>query len=284
MVSFGGNNAGDLFSNPALHFDFSAFQPVNMSVGELHQCYRRNALPSGDFIIIGGGGFLDVSRGRGQLLAKLARHNELVLWGVGTNRPDKNNVSRRLNFDEKLVRYDGLRHCRIAGLRDFQPVRRAIPEARVRYVPCASAMMQDFDQKTTARRSVGLINHAFLRENWPYDLPETIDQVSMDLDRFSVHEIVEFIAQTEVVLTESYHAAYWAQLLGKKVVVNRPVSSKFRSLEYQLAFAGNSLQADLENAPAAPSPKFRENARQRSQSFHSEVVSAITNWSDQLKR
>lgn len=284
MVSFGGNNAGDLFSNPALYFDFPDSQPVNMSVEELQQRYRRRALPSGDFIIMGGGGLLDVSRGRGQLLAKLARHNELVLWGVGTNRVDKNFVSRRLNFDETLVRYDGLRHCRIAGLRDFQPVRRAIPEALVRYVPCASAMMHELDQNSAARRSVGLINHAFLREDWPYDLPETIPQISMDLNRFSIQEILEFIAQTEVVLTESYHAAYWAQLLGKKVVVNRPVSSKFRSLEYQLAFAGSSLHADLENASAVPSPKFLQNARQRNQTFHSEVVSAITNWRDRLKR
>jgi exopolysaccharide biosynthesis predicted pyruvyltransferase EpsI len=45
-------------------------------------------------------------------------------------------------------------------------------------------------------------------------------------------DVVTFIGETDIILTDSYHAMYWAMILGKKVMVF-PNSSKFYNFKYQ---------------------------------------------------
>jgi hypothetical protein len=52
----------------------------------------------------------------------------------------------------------------------------------------------------------------------------------------SFENVISILAEAEVVLTSSYHAAYWAILLGRRVVVV-PWSTKFLQFRWPVEFA-----------------------------------------------
>jgi len=136
-------------------------------------------------------------------------------------------------------------------------------------------MMRNLGKIFARKRSVGIIKHAFLNETGPYELENSIPRISMSLKRFSIGRILRFIGESEAIYTESYHAAYWSLLMGKKVIVQAPTSSKFLTLQYPVTFATSSLEVDLERANSAPFPSFLEGARVRNRVFHSQVVDMV---------
>jgi exopolysaccharide biosynthesis predicted pyruvyltransferase EpsI len=52
-------------------------------------------------------------------------------------------------------------------------------------------------------------------------------------------DIISFLGSAELVVTNSYHGAYWATLLNRKVVVLQPFSSKFFGFRHPLMIANN---------------------------------------------
>jgi len=46
-------------------------------------------------------------------------------------------------------------------------------------------------------------------------------------------DVVPFLGSSEVVLTNTYHGVYWATLLGKKVIIVNPFSSKFYGMKHE---------------------------------------------------
>ncbi len=275
LVTFGGSNAGDVLSDPSLYFRKTFGRVHRLSWHRLERMSDRGSLPSNCLIILGGGGVLDASERRARLLDTLSTDNQLVLWGVGTNRPNQAAVTRQLNDDESLVQAYSLQRSILVGLRDFHREPRGAPPSGIGYVPCASGMMRNLHKTFGQKRSVGIIKHAFLNETAPYKLENSIPRISMNLKRFSIGRILRFIAESEAIYTESYHAAYWSLLMGKKVIVQAPTSSKFFTLQYPVTFASSSLEVDLERANTAPFPTFLEGARARNRIFNSQVVDVI---------
>lgn len=276
LFTFGGYNAGDALSDPSRYFRFARFRMAKKRWKHLSGWYEgKVTLPSGCLIIAGGGGLLDVSKKQNKLLDHLCRENQVILWGVGTNRPNQGEVSRQLDEDELNVKTFDLSKCLLAGIRDFEGEKRGDARSRDRYVPCASAMLTGLGKSYTTRRTVGVIDHAFLREDDPYLVASSIPRISMNLRRFSISRILRFIGESESIYTSSYHAAYWSLLMGRKVVVQAPTSSKFLKLQHPVSFASKSLESDLERAVTAPFPDFLENARKRNVEFHLEVEGAL---------
>ncbi len=45
--------------------------------------------------------------------------------------------------------------------------------------------------------------------------------------------VIQFLASAEIVVTNTYHGAYWATLLNRKVIVIAPFSNKFMGFKYE---------------------------------------------------
>ena len=48
----------------------------------------------------------------------------------------------------------------------------------------------------------------------------------------NIDQTIELLGSANIILTNSYHGAYWGVLLGKKVIVVEPWSSKFLSMKH----------------------------------------------------
>lgn len=261
ILVFGGNNAGDYFSNPALYFDFSPLRIVTVTWKELARANYSHHLREGRPILFGGGGVFEASRWREALISRLSEHHPLFSWGAGTNRPLQQNIERILNSDEANAPTMRLELFQRVGLRDFRSTSGQAYRGKVTFVPCASAMHPTFEIESPLARDAGLVKHASLSENFPYNIPEEIPSISMDLRRHSIDQIVGFIASSEVVFTTSYHAAYWASLFGRPAVVPEPISSKFCYLQQRPIYARQSLKTDLLRARAMETRPLLDESR-----------------------
>ena len=74
-----------------------------------------------------------------------------------------------------------------------------------------------------------------------------------------------------MVVTSSYHGAYWASLMGRRVVM-LPFGSKFMSLKYRPPVA-TSVQEGVQLAQAFPDALH--DARQHTSSFYERVKKLI---------
>jgi hypothetical protein len=80
-------------------------------------------------------------------------------------------------------------------------------------------------------------------------------------------EIVRFLGGANTVVTNTYHGAYWATLLNKKVVVYKPWSSKFHTLKYTPTFANESNYREAIASATNRSPNFLAEARAINEDF-----------------
>lgn len=180
-------NAGDRWSCPLEYFDFAGHEALAADMRAPPDCQP-------DAVIYGGGSITaspDFRRWPGALM---------VAWGVGHHE-------RRAPWDGAMV----AEHRRAAGLCDLYFSRDEVPG--IEHVPCASCMHPVFDEAT------GPV-HAEVR----YSASRRVDVSDgiaphMTNEDGSIEEAVRFLASGETVVTSSYHGAYWASLLGRKVRV-----------------------------------------------------------------
>jgi hypothetical protein len=163
---------------------------------------------SSKLVILGGGG-LFVFEGEIQRLAAdpLAT---LICWGAGHNVHGSNQIGR----------LDILHRFKLAGIRDF--------DCGFEWVPCASCMASDFDQSYPISHDVVLYEHHQFRIP---DVDPAIPRLSNDC--MDLGQVISFLGSGELVLTSSYHGAYWATLLGRKVIIINPFSSKFFGMKHK---------------------------------------------------
>jgi hypothetical protein len=145
-------------------------------------------------------------------LAKLKRHPLLegvpkVAWGVGVTfrklgpMPKNSHTKRAPGWD-------------LYGQRDVG--------LRGRYLPCASCMHKAFDEPYTIEHETVYYGHGLLAPmDWAKGIGPLMTNQAADME-----EVIGFLASGEVVVTSSYHGAYWARLLGRKVAL-LPRGSKF---------------------------------------------------------
>jgi exopolysaccharide biosynthesis predicted pyruvyltransferase EpsI len=90
-----------------------------------------------------------------------------------------------------------------------------------------------FDLPYKIKHDIVLYKHASKEIPGPpiLGLPELNNRASMDV-------ALEFIASGEVVITNSYHGAYWATLLGRKVICI-PFSSKFYGYKFPPTYSNS---------------------------------------------
>lgn len=250
------NNVGDLAANPLQYFlnkdEYKVIDIMNCSVEQI---------PTDVPLVIGGGGLLgndlfgdvveslllapdtakamqqwtDVwnivqntnAKPRDKFMAKLQPlvHdylNELdnqrqprILWGAGHNAE----TAKRT----KAMAYPGwMNYFDMVGIRDYkQPFK---------WVPCASCMHPALAKKYPIRNKVIWFEHKkqlIKATNFGNDsIPRFINSGG------NMDQTIELLGSAETIITNSYHGAYWGALLGRKVIVTEPWSTKFYGFKH----------------------------------------------------
>lgn len=208
-------NIGDAYAAPRNYFDFLAMsRPVDIKSlrGVVDRETEHQKIDfGGAALIVGGGGLLDNDYFRDEisLISGLPATALRVLWGTGQNNHAVRNVSSLFNS-----RYQDLSSFDLVGIRDY-------PNPW-EWVPCASCMHEYFSQPAP-EPTLDIVSYLHYDPNLH---AEAFNEIPHPLyNKGTFDQAIEHISRGALVLTNSFHGAYWAQLLGRKVIAF-PTTSK----------------------------------------------------------
>lgn len=207
-------NIGDFFSNPSRYYDFG-----NCASFDLYDDIDINS----NDVVVGGGGLIHKKfQNRIQQLFSKDCGNK-ILWGVGHNfgRKHVTKSKDRVIFPDWLDQVDAL------GVRDW------VDGYHDYYVPCSSCMHPAFDKLYTTTHDVAFFTHAYKSTFIPEKTDYHLKNNAKDF-----YEVIDFLGRANTIVTDSYHGAYWGQLLGKDVRVVS-WSIKFDLMKYTPTYIQN---------------------------------------------
>ena len=233
FINCGGTNAGDKYSCPLLFYNFNNYEVHYSNNFDDVNKYKNS------IVIFGGGGIIDTNKDRNIYYNSLEKTNKYIHWGSGQNRLNLDQIKWKINSNEIHFENDILSNFILVGRRDYMNNYYNNHE----YVPCVSCKLKQFKIKYENKRRIGVIQHAWLQQIKQTEYPS----INMDLNKNSIDSIIRFIGESEIIITGSYHAAYWGFLLNKKVIINGNWSSKFDSLKYKPTLLTNNIEKDITN-------------------------------------
>ena len=86
-------------------------------------------------------------------------------------------------------------------------------------------------------------------------------------------KITTLFTKSETIISNSYHALYWALLLGKKVILYNSFSSKFYGFKSPLNKYSGNIEKDLSEVRIFPS--MLEEARDLNIKYKNKVINFI---------
>lgn len=255
------DNPGDKYSSPRHYFDMGSYNTVDIAKPK-NTIAEQVPVDNYSLNIVGGGDiFASVKWTKWNLdIAEQAQAKHSIIWGAGI-------LFRKQDIVDLLDRYS------LIGTRVYQESY----SRNITFVPCASCMHELFDQEYEITKEVGLIRH-FKRE-----IPYIPGPTKFGLDEHSkirnkpqtMEDVITFIGSHETIITNSYHAAYWAQLLNRRVICYVPNDNPDDKL---LTFENNPIvYGDNEFSLDLVKQEYNyENLlvryRERNQVFHERVV------------
>lgn len=232
------NNVGDYFCAPH-HY----FEKLHGKALDIYDYKNPDEKVSNNFIekinsnalIIGGGGILNRSSFEKQmkLFENISQKGKkTVIWGAGHNEKNSKNFGKVTSYNVNLSKFG------LVGIRDYN--------MGYEWVPCVSCLHPLLETKVSVTNEIGLIFHKKTLKNKA--VLEKFKNYPSTSNTTDIQTIINFIASTNTIITDSYHAMYWAMLMEKKVVVF-PNSSKFFSFKYQPVFSDiDNFKTDLRKA------------------------------------
>lgn len=212
---YGAVNIAENFTQPVDYFDFGE-EVLKVPIHKDVEAHLRDK-PS--LVIFGGGGL----HGEGawlrlrQFVDAAPETLPIVVWGMGINdhgRLDRNYHSVLSYLEQRRNVLIGLRDC-------FYPA----------YVPCVSCMRPEFDAELPLQHEVVFYaHHSFPNVSLP--CPTMSNRLEGEPHAY-FQRVISFLGSAELVVTNTYHGAYWAMLLKKKLIVVAPFSNKFMGLKCQ---------------------------------------------------
>ena len=208
------NNAGDWACCPLIYYYdyFCRYNVIRHDIGYIDW----NVIEKDDVVILGGGGIVNVTSSFNESINKLLdRCDNVIAWSIGFNTHSSlwsnGEIDENIQFDKLLL----------LTIRDYNH------PSSFPYLPDPSALAvkryydnRSSDYKSKCDENVGVIEHKDLP--LPYDF-----EYEKITNAYSLDDILEFIDKHSCILTNSYHVAYWTELMGKKVVVLNKFSDKF---------------------------------------------------------
>lgn len=205
------NNIGDYYCNPSRYFDIDCLS------GEL--MHNKDPI-QGNHLVIGGGGLIHKKFSKHIQMLMQKDPKTTTLWAVGHNFS-----TRHVEKQGGDVYYPSwLEDVSLVGIRDW------IDGYKHYYLPCVSCMHPAFQKQYRVVRDVAYFTHAYKTK---FTNPENMPVIKNNNMNFD--DVIEFLAGANTIVTDSYHGAYWAQLLGKNVQV-ASWSVKFDHMKYQPHF------------------------------------------------
>lgn len=231
------NNVGDYYCGPN-HY----FEKINQALDifeskTLDLPTKENFIDTicANSLIIGGGGLLNRPSFEKQmkLFESLGeKGKKTVLWGLGHNEKSKKTYGKVTDYNIDTSKFG------LVGVRDYN--------MKELWVPCASCLNPILDTKAAVENEIGLIFHHRSMAN--KSLQNQFKDFPFITNSSSIEIMIDFIAKTDTIVTDSYHAMYWSILMEKKVVVI-PISSKFYSFKYNPVFSSyENFKSDLNKA------------------------------------
>lgn len=181
-------NAGDMASCPMRYFKWPMPAKEHDIGGIDWRWFRKD-----DIVIIGGGGLFDCVETWNQNINRLLESCDKVFaWGVGFNRHVDSKMSTKIDFGRFTV----------LTIRDKNH------PSGFEWLPCVSCMA--IDKNFVGKVGVGECVVSQRDHRVRYEGDSMVSSVSWKT-------LVCFMSRYSTVVTNSYHAAYWARLIGRRV-------------------------------------------------------------------
>ena len=242
-------NIGDTLCTPISLFQ--KYQKThNQIVMDIREDMPLSRIGMDDIVILGGGGLLnytdDWNERINQLLSLPAK---VVAWGIGFNT-HYDDVDKKLPIT--FERFD------LFGGRDWLGT-------MDNYCPCVSCLNPKVHKKYPLQRHIGIVEH---KES---PIPLSYNRISNRADE--KQDIFSFIGSSNVIITNTYHGAYWGLLMGKKVILYHPFSSRFDAFKYPPTIYSGDLEHDI--AIAKVYPEFLKESCELNKDFFEKVQNII---------
>lgn len=183
-------------------------------------------------LVIDGGGLLNIAHFERQLKlfeALSTKGKRVVLWGAGHNEIDKSKFGKVHSYNVNMSKFG------LVGTRDYSMSKN--------WGPCVSYLHPIFDKKFEETREIGIVLEG--KSNKNKYLKNILNGYPLISNTTNLEEMVSFIGKSNIVVTDSYYAMYWAILLGKKTAVV-PTTSKFYDFKYpSVVTSFENFTADL---------------------------------------
>lgn len=173
-----------------------------------------------DIVIVGGGGLVNAWNKWNNFLNIISsKSKNVILWSVGYNDI--------YDIEDIIVNID-FNKMKMISIRDYNH------SSNFRYVPCASCMLPYLNIKSNIKRDIGIISHYYYKLDYDnYDIIYNSD---------SIYNIMQFIASSNIIISNSYHGVYWSTLMKKRVILMYETSTRFQHLKYApIKYSGNII-------------------------------------------
>lgn len=236
---FNKKNVGDYYCAPHLYF-----KKLKGKVLDISDMRSRKKDVTDNFveevsqkaIILGGGGLLNIKHFKTEmkLFEELSRRGKkIVIWGAGHNEIDYKKYLKTKSY------WIDFNNIALSGTRDYSN------KEKDYWIPCVSCLNTIFDKSYEIKQEVGLLfNHKSIKDN---DLIAKYEDYPISSNTSSLKEMINFIGKSETVVTNSYHAMYWAILMQRKVIAI-PTTSKFFDFKYKVPLSTfEDFKSELKN-------------------------------------
>jgi hypothetical protein len=216
------HNIGDLTASPFRYFGCETGRRV-IDIEWMRSVPRILASRS-EPLILGGGGLQFFA----EAMVAILNHYKgpIIGWGIGENRP--------LGTPAPFI---PMERFALLGVRDWQ--------AGFDWVPCPSCMAPEFAVFRDQAPSHEFVVYDHRHVRLPVEGLPRLSNACMDF-----RKVISFLASGETVITNSYHGAYWARLLARRVVVF-PFATRLLHMRFPpvIADATNYRQRACEDHP-----------------------------------
>lgn len=144
-----------------------------------------------------------------------------IVWGAGHNQ-DMSKRVKSIQYPDYLSGFDKV------GIRDHRQA--------YNWVPCASCMHPALEKNYAIKNDIIFFEHK-------KQLIKSTDFGHRSIPRYvnsgnNIEQTIELLGSANIILTNSYHGAYWGTLLKKKVIVVDVWSTKFYFFKHNPLLVG----------------------------------------------
>lgn len=235
-------NPGDMLCYPYLYFK-KYFKRFNVQIHHTKDI-KFESIRAHDIVILASGGCFEVLDLFQETINRLLDMcDNVIAWGCGHNAHHDRPVYWPIDFKK----------FKLLSVRDYK-------YDNQRYVPCVSCLLSQLDKKYDIVRRIGVVEH----QDFPIDID--IEKIN---HKVGIDAIIRFIGSSEIIVTNTYHCAYWAMLMGKKVILYKPFSTKFYFFRHQPVIYSGNLEEDI--AKSKTYPDYLHESRNLNYQFFEDV-------------